>query len=104
MVMVANIIPAAFLNGERLTKHVAEYYKEPGGARLRLLRVPLAGGKVEVIYEEDGVRSGHVQYNPKDHDLLLFDRDFPPRILNQPPQGILYHSMQPKEVAAMFML
>ena len=77
--MVANIIPPAFLSGERLTKPPVEYYSQPGGAKLRLLRTPLAGGEVEVIYEEDGIRSGHVQYNPSDPDLLLIDRDFPPR-------------------------
>jgi len=43
------------------------------------LRVALEGGDVEVLYDEEGVRSGHVQYNPKDPDLLLLDRDFPPR-------------------------
>lgn len=79
VVVPSNIVPEALLGGERLTKHPAEYYAEPGGAKLRLLRVPLNGGSVEVVYEEEGVRSNHIQYSPGDPDLLLLDRDFPPK-------------------------
>ncbi len=85
VVVAANIIPEPMRTpqtvggGERFTRGRANYFNEPGGAHLRILRVPLAGGHCEVIYDEPGVRSGHVQYCPADSDLLLIDRDFPPR-------------------------
>jgi hypothetical protein len=46
---------------------------------MKLIRVPLAGGEVTTIYEEAGVGSAHAPHCPTDGDLLLLDRDFPPR-------------------------
>ncbi len=54
-----------------------EYWLDPDAARFRMLRVPLAGGDVETLYEEPGARGGHLQYSPTDPDLLLLDRDTP---------------------------
>jgi hypothetical protein len=89
-VVVANIVPQPMRvpstagSGEHFTKGRADYFNEPGGAHLRVLRTPLNeapsdGSQYEIIYDEPGIRSGHVQYCPADPDLLLIDRDFPPR-------------------------
>jgi len=64
--------------GQRPTKSYMAHFAE-GGMALRLLRVPLAGGEVEVMYEEQGCSSAHCPHCPTDPDLLLIDRDFPPR-------------------------
>lgn len=45
----------------------------------RLIQIPLAGGQPKPVYEETGCRGGHCQYSPVDNDVLLIDRDLPPR-------------------------
>jgi hypothetical protein len=74
-----NVIPKPMRSGERLTRHVAEYYSEPGGSVMRLCRIPLLGGREEVLYEEEMCRGNHLQYSPTDPDLVMTDRDYPPR-------------------------
>ena len=44
----------------------------------RLVRVPLAGGDTEVIFEDPAMRMCHVEHNPVDPDLFYLDRDRPP--------------------------
>ena len=46
---------------------------------MRLLQVPLAGGQVSTVYEEDGIGCAHCPHCPTDPDLILLDRDCPPR-------------------------
>ncbi len=67
------------LAGVRPTLPYMEYFAEHGGMWLKLLQVPLAGGEVTTVYEEDGARTAHNPHSPTDPDLLLLDRDFPPR-------------------------
>ena len=43
----------------------------------RLMQVPLAGGEVETIYEEDGIFCGHCPHCPTDPDLVMIDRTRP---------------------------
>lgn len=65
--------------GERVN---ADYFalKPTGeGVSLRLWKVPLAGGEVQEVYAEDGCRAAHCPHSPTDPDLVLLDRDFPPR-------------------------
>ncbi len=66
------------LAGQRPTKPYMETFAA-GGQQMRIIQVPLAGGEVETLYIEDGCSSAHSPHNPKDGDLLLIDRDFPPR-------------------------
>lgn len=47
--------------------------------KLRILQVPLTGGEVTTVYSEDGASSAHTPHSPVDADLVLIDRDFPPR-------------------------
>lgn len=68
-----------FVAGRRPTRSYMECFAEPGSQHLRLLRVPLAGGETETAYEEAGISSGHCPHCPTDPDLLLVDRDLPPR-------------------------
>ena len=49
------------------------------GASFDIVQVPLAGGEARVVYHERGCRSSHIPHCPTDGDLLLIDRDFPPR-------------------------
>ncbi len=46
--------------------------------RFRLMRVAIAGGKVEQLWAEEGLNCNHVQLSPVDGDLALVDRDLPP--------------------------
>ncbi len=64
--------------GRRATRPYMEHFAQ-GGMKLRLLQVPLAGGQVMTVYQEDGISSAHCPHSPTDPDLLLLDRDFPPR-------------------------
>ena len=65
--------------GTRVSKSYFDHFPTSEGMWLRLLQVPLAGGAAQVIYEESGCRSFHSPHSPADPDLLLLDRDFPPR-------------------------
>jgi hypothetical protein len=65
--------------GRRVTGDYMQHFPDGRGVRLQLLEAPLAGGDCRVIYEEEGVRSAHCPHSPVDPDLLLIDRDFPPR-------------------------
>jgi len=66
------------LAGRRPTRPYMEHFTQ-GGMALRLLQVPLAGGEITTIYEEEGIGGAHCPHCPTDPDLLLLDRDFPPR-------------------------
>jgi hypothetical protein len=61
--------------GGKPTMDYKAYFGKHGGAHLRMLAVPLAGGACITVYEEAGVVSGHATYSPTDGDLILFDRD-----------------------------
>ncbi len=50
------------------------------GPDLHLLQVPLAGGAVSEVYAESGVGCAHSPHNPVDGNLVLIDRDKPPRL------------------------
>ncbi|MCC6453368.1 MAG: hypothetical protein IT328_00345 [Caldilineaceae bacterium] len=63
---------------KRASKPYMEHFTN-GEMNLRVLQVPLAGGEVTTIYSEDGAGSAHMTHSPLDPDLLLIDRDFPPR-------------------------
>lgn len=64
---------------QRVTKHYFEHFASGTGIRLRLVQVPLMGGPAEDVYTEEGCRSFHSPHSPVDPDLVLLDRDFPPR-------------------------
>lgn len=66
------------LAGRRPTRPYMAHFTE-GQMQLRIIQVPLAGGAVETIHNEDGCSSAHSPHCPTDADLLLIDRDFPPR-------------------------
>lgn len=65
--------------GARVTKHYFEHFADGKGMQMRLASLPLAGGEVSDLWREEGCRSFHAEYCPTDGDLLLLDRDFPPR-------------------------
>ena len=56
-----------------------ECFADGTAMRMRLIRVPLTGGPVTTIYDEAGIGGAHAPHSPTDGDLLLLDRDFPPR-------------------------
>jgi hypothetical protein len=64
--------------GERPTRDYMAHFAE-GGMHMQLLQVPLAGGATTVVYEEAGIGCAHCPHSPTDSDLILLDRDFPPR-------------------------
>ena len=66
------------LAGRRPTRPYMEHFAG-GGMRLDLLQVPLAGGEAGTVYSERGVGCAHCPHCPSDPDLLLIDRDMPPR-------------------------
>lgn len=71
--------------GRRATRPYAAHY-EAGGWDMQILQVPLEGGPVEVIYEEQGAVSNHTCHSPVDGDLLLIDRD--PLYHRYTPEGV----------------
>ena len=50
------------------------------GPDVHLLQVPLAGGAVREVYAEKGIGCAHSPHNPADGNLVLIDRDKPPRL------------------------
>lgn len=66
------------LAGQRPTRPYIAHFSE-GGMQLLLLQVPLSGGPVTTAYQEEGIGCAHCPHCPTDPDLLLIDRDFPPR-------------------------
>lgn len=64
-------------------KPITKSYVELSGPdfpALKIIEVPLAGGKAQPIYQENGCHCAHVQYHPKKSGLILIDRDLPPRL------------------------
>jgi len=59
-------------------RHPKEVFIAGKGMVSRLVRVPLAGGDTEVVFEDPGKRMCHVEHNPVDGDLFYLDRDRPP--------------------------
>jgi hypothetical protein len=84
--VIISLMPAhpEVLAGRRPTRPYMESFAQGIGMRLKLIRVPLTGGGppdggTTTVYEEAGVGSAHAPHCPTDGDLLLLDRDFPPR-------------------------
>ncbi len=79
--VILSLMPAHpdLLAGQRPRRSYWECFADGTGMQLRLIRVPLAGGPVTTVYEEAGIGSAHAPHCPTDGDLLLLDRDFPPR-------------------------
>jgi hypothetical protein len=50
-----------------------------GGMVTRFLQVPLAGGEPATVFEDLGVGCAHCPHCPSDPDLVLIDRDEPPK-------------------------
>lgn len=66
------------LQGQRPRKPYMAHFPNDE-MKLRILQVPLGGGEVTTVYSEDGCSSAHTPHSPVDPDLVLIDRDFPPR-------------------------
>ena len=79
--VIISLMPAhpEVLAGKRPTRSYMECFADGTGMRMKLIRVPLAGGPVTTVYEEAGIGGAHAPHSPTDGDLLLLDRDFPPR-------------------------
>jgi hypothetical protein len=57
-----------------------EHHGEGGTVELRLVEIPLAGGEPKEVYAEKGVGCAHCPHNPVDGNLVLLDRDRPPKL------------------------
>ena len=53
-------------------------YREFPDHRLQLVRVPLDGGPMELLYEHRPAQSAHCAFCPTDGNVLYFDLDLPP--------------------------
>jgi hypothetical protein len=75
--VVLPIVPVhpKLISGERIT-NVGRGYMD-GPIFSRLVQVPLAGGEVETIYEEEGIFCAHCPHCPTDPDLIMIDRTRP---------------------------
>ena len=80
-VVIVPVVPEhpQVAKGELVTRQYYDCFPDKSNMQMRLLQVPLLGGDVETIYQEDGCRTAHCPHSPTNSDLLLFDRDFPPR-------------------------
>lgn len=63
----------------RAGRAVSRPYGDFPDHRLRLIRVPLAGGPPETLYEHAPAQSAHCAFCPTNGNLLYFDLDLPPR-------------------------
>lgn len=66
------------LAGRRPDKTYLEHFAA-GGNRMCILQVPLMGGAVTTLYQEEGAGSAHAPHSPTDPHLILLDRDMAPR-------------------------
>ena len=66
-------------SGEPHPQDYMDYFADGTGMKMQIIQVPLTGGDVEVVYSEVGIGGAHSPHCPTDPDLLLLDRDFPPR-------------------------
>ena len=66
--VILSLMPAHpdLLAGHRPTRPYMESFADGIGMRLKLIRVPLAGGDVTTVYEEAGVGSAHAPHCPTD--------------------------------------
>ena len=64
--------------GQYPTKSYMQHF-EVDGPEVHFLQVPLTGGPVEEVYAEQGVGCAHCPHNLVDPNLVLIDRDLPPR-------------------------
>lgn len=62
----------------RPTLPYRDYFASGQGLGVRLLQVPLKGGPVSLVYEEQGITCAHTPHSPTDPNLILIDRDFAP--------------------------
>ena len=67
------------LKGVTTPRSYMEYLADGTEQQMKIIQVPLAGGEIETVYTEAGISSAHSPHCPTDGDLLLVDRDFPPR-------------------------
>jgi len=65
--------------GTRITRSYISFAAEDFPV-LSLVEVPLAGGEMRTLYEEIGCHSAHTPHCPANGDLILMDRDLPPRL------------------------
>ncbi len=65
--------------GKPHPKPYMDYFADGSEMRMRIIEVPLTGGEVKTVYAGDGFSSAHSPHCPTDADLVLVDRDFPPR-------------------------
>ena len=65
--------------GQRLTRTYMEHFSQVG-PEVHFLEVSLAGGPVKEVYSEKGIGCAHCPHSPTNDDLMLIDRDFPPRL------------------------
>ena len=57
-----------------------DWHGGEGTVELRLIEIPLAGGHPREVYAEKGVGCAHCPHNPVDGNLVLLDRDRPPKL------------------------
>ncbi len=59
-------------------RNYKEIFAEGRGMFSQLVQVPLAGGEIEVLHTDEGVRTTHLEHSPTDGDLVYLDIDRPP--------------------------
>jgi hypothetical protein len=59
---------------------IFRYWMDHDAATARLVRVPMDGsGAATEVYREKGIGCNHVQISPVEEDLVVIDRDWPPK-------------------------
>ncbi|MCC5850305.1 MAG: hypothetical protein JJU29_19645 [Verrucomicrobia bacterium] len=57
-----------------------DWHGGEGTVEVRLMEIPLEGGAPREVYAEKGVGCAHCPHNPVDGNLVLLDRDRPPKL------------------------
>ncbi|MCF7853758.1 MAG: hypothetical protein K9N51_03090 [Candidatus Pacebacteria bacterium] len=79
--VIVPLIPAhpELKKGLPATHNYIPLFATSGGMRTRYLRIPLPGGTPQDVFVDDGRGSAHCPHCPTDGNLLLIDRDLPPK-------------------------
>ena len=67
------------LAGKEELRDFKECFPDGEGMFARFIEVPLKGGEPREIFFDEGIKCAHCEHSPVDPDLLLIDRDRPPR-------------------------
>ncbi len=59
-------------------REITHDYRDFSSHRLKIVRIPIEGGPMQVLFDQMPAQSAHCSFCPLDGDVLYFDLDLPP--------------------------